>query len=361
MARKEKKEHKIGSAVRAPNGRMVAAYSNSDLYQLVSLAARETKPRAPDTLSVREFDRSLGTIGYPDAPSGRAIYGRLKRPWPEIVALSLREASPARFDDPSTRQKEGHWMTLRHLFFALKTLARLKGVTTFTVTSYDATRAAYLAAPERQRDLEMHEQHLPTSSQILRIAAALETEGSTPWEKALLYAGLSITKEELVGAMPLEQAIDYYITATGLLPSYKEIERLGREWEVALAMSKRKPWPEAMEACRALRAARGEVMPTAAAKQRALPALKKPTALDGATPYVKRGKWQDEKLVIERLTIYVLDCRAQSIRPKQKHYMEWRKSRKDFPASSTLNRQDWGFAAWIALVEERLLQEKKAA
>lgn len=91
------------------------------------------------------------------------------------------------------------------------------------------------------------------------------------------------------------------------------------------------------------------------------PAVLVPTALDGATPYVKRGKWQDEELVIERLTIYVLDCRAQSIRPKQKHYMEWRKGRKDFPASSTLNRQDCGFAEWIALVEERLLQEKKAA
>jgi hypothetical protein len=359
MARK-KQGPKIGSVVRAGNGRLVATYSKSDLYKLVALAARKTKPHAPETLSVREFDRALGSIGYPDAPSGRAIYGRLKRPWPEIVALALRDMTANRADDAVSRKKEGHWMTERHLFYALKTLARFKDVTTFTPMSYDAARDEYLRSPERQRDAEMHEQHLPTSSQILRIAAKLA--GDDPlWEKALRYAGLTVETPSQQTGMPVAEAIYLYIRVTGLLPTRREIRRLGKEWKIAIAFERGRLWQDSLDECRQLREERGETMPTESGGHGRHPALVKPDTLAAPARRTKAGRWQDEELVIERLTIYVLDCRAQSIRPRQKHYKEWSKGRDDFPAASTICRKDRGFTDWIAIVEERLLQAKKAA
>jgi hypothetical protein len=77
-----------------------------------------------------------------------------------------------------------------------------------------------------------------------------------------------------------------------------------------------------------------------------------------------KGSWAektDDELV-EALTPYVLDClsRTKPVRPTKGGYQSWSRGRRDAPSADTLSkRKTWG--EWIKLVEERLLEAKKAA
>lgn len=346
--------------MRASNGQLVFIYSKADLYSLVALAARTVKPYAPQSLSVREFDRSLAEIGYPDAPSGRAIYGRLKRPWPQIVELALRERNATRADDAVTRKDEAPWLTERHLFFAMKTIARFKEAESIPESLYNGWREEYLAANPLNQPRELLEQLLPTGSQIVRIAVALDAEGETPWKKALAFVGLGAPKTKSNAGMPIAEAMGLYVDATGgrFAPSIPELERLRVEWGIAIA-NKTLPWGDYLAECRAHREERGLTMPTTYAKPDARPPLVKPADLEAPPAQPGKGHWS-ENLIEERLTHYVLDCRSKGGRPRQKHYGQWRKTRPGYPSASTVGRHG-DFIDWVEKIEARLLAEKKAA
>lgn len=100
-------------------------------------------------------------------------------------------------------------------------------------------------------------------------------------------------------------------------------------------------------------------MPTDYAKRAALPVLVKPAGLDAPPPKPGKRHWSDE-LIEERLIHYVRDCHSKRVRPRQKHYLQWRKTRPGYPSASTVGRHG-DFADWIEKIEARLLAEKKVA
>jgi hypothetical protein len=362
----------IGSRERRDDGSFVSTYSNADLYKLVALAARKGRPDSPHSLSVRVFDQTLPAIGYPDAPSGRAIYARLKQPWPVIVERALSERSQRserQSESVLKRKEEAPWLTERHLFFALKAIAKFKEAETIPELSYEPWRAAYLAdrVQETQQSLDLLEQLIPTQGQILRIAVSLDAEGKAAWDKALAYAGLAPrSRATALTGLPIVEALQLYIEATDgqFSPSIDELDRLGKEWGIMIAKRERgKKWQAYLDECRVEREAKGLAMPTA----RRVRGIAQPTIgpKPGGLQAPERGhrhRWTDENMGAQVVTDYVLDCRARSVTPSQDDYREWAKGRRDRPAASTLERSlGRTFGEWIRLVEERLLAEKKVA
>lgn len=364
----------IGRRERRDDGSFVSTYSNADLYKLVALAARKGRPDSPHSLSVRVFDRTLPAIGYPDAPSGRAIYARLKKPWPVIVehALSERSQRSERQSESVLKRKdEAPWLTERHLHYALRAIAKFKEVETIPELSYEPWRAEYLAdrVTETRQSLDLLEQLIPTQGQILRIAASLDAEGKTAWDKALAYVGLAPrpTGKALTG-LPIVEAMLLYVEATGgqLSPSIDEVTRLGKEWGIMIGrLETGKKWNDYLDECRAAREAAGMEMPVAKlARGKVKPEFgPRPDGLQ-VPERGNRNRWADadEEEGFQIVTAYVLDARARGVTPSQRDYQDWTRGHRDRPAASTL-QEAFGhtFSEWIRLVEERLLAEKKAA
>ncbi|HET8751952.1 MAG TPA: hypothetical protein VFM43_05450 [Gaiellaceae bacterium] len=361
----------IGTRERRDDGSFVSTYSNADLYKLVALAARKARPDAPHSLSVRVFDQTLPAIGYPDAPSGRAIYARLKKPWPVIVerALSERsERSERQTEAVLKKREEAPWLTERHLYFALKAIAGFKEAETIPELSYEPWRAQYLAnrVEETRQSVDLLEQLIPTAGQILRIAASLDAEGTTAWDKALAYAGLAPRPAATtVKGLPIVEAMQLYVEATGgeFWPSQDEVERLAKEWGIMIASRAGKNWSEYLNQYREARAAQGLEMPTTKLVRGTPKPIfgPKPEGLQ-APERGNRNRWTDEEEAFRIVTDYVLDCRARGVTPSQRDYKDWQKGHRDRPADSTLvNNFGRTFTEWIRLVEERILEEKKAA
>jgi hypothetical protein len=354
---------------RRADGRVESAYSDADLYEIVARAARHAKAHAPETLSLREFDRTLTAVGFPDAPSARAIYGRLKKPWWEIVETALKPRSEQEMVEKiKARSAEASWIGARHVFYAINTLCIFKEVETLDERDYDRYRTDYLDHHSRgEIDRERLEDLLPTSGQILNFIAKHPVEGtslSTPaWSKALLFAGRAIYAQTRTAGMPLQQAIDLYIEATGskFIPSHREIVRLASEWDVSVeGRQLGKSWDSYLAEVTATRAERGLTTPTELPETKTPPELPRPTGLV-ARAQMPRGNWKDEKNVIEALTPFVLHCQAEGEPPTRGRYLSWRKSCPDqAPAPSTIERYRV-FSDWIHIVQDRLLEAKKAA
>jgi hypothetical protein len=61
-------------------------------------------------------------------------------------------------------------------------------------------------------------------------------------------------------------------------------------------------------------------------------------------------------------SLHVLDCqqRVEPVRPTKKDYQSWSVGKSDFPSANTLaDRKNW--PDWMAMVDEMLLEPKKAA
>jgi hypothetical protein len=250
----------------------------------------------------------------------------------------------------------------------LNAIAKFKDLETIPELSYEPWRAAFLAdrVEETKQSRDLLEQLIPTQGQILRIAASLDAEGKSAWDKGLAYAGLAPrpTGKALTG-LPIVEAMQLYIDATGgeFWPSQNEVQRLAKEWGIMLASRTGKNWTEHLDEFRAERAAQGLEMPTTKlVRGTPKPVFgPKPEGLQ-APERGNRNRWTDEEEGFQIMTGYVLDCRARGVTPSQDDYREWAKGHRDRPAASTLERSlGRTFGEWIRLVEERLLAEKKVA
>ena len=320
---------------------MVSTYSNAQLYELVREAALEVRPENPAKLSVREFDRIVASLGYDDAPSARAICARLKRGWTEIVELALDEERSVKKTDAPKKSEEAKWLTDRHLFFSLNTVARFKQIETMTAHDYDIYLAEYLASRKQPAHLLGSSARFATSSQILRLAAKLPSKESlNPWDRALVFAGLQPVPKAVSKALTVVGAINLYIEATGcqFYPSHEELLRLRSEFGISMREKEvgGRSWSQLVQAALDERAAAGLPVPTMKATSAENPTLVLPTsvATHVATP---KGAWAsktDEELV-EALIPYVLDClnRTPPVRPTKKDYQSWSTGKPDFPSA----------------------------
>jgi hypothetical protein len=349
----EIKSTNISRQKRAANGRVVAIYSKAQLYEIVGEAARKAKPQAPETLSVREFDRTVASLGYPDAPSARAICGRLKRSWTVIVALALDEARSFQKLDAPEKQPEAKWLTERHLFFALNTIARFKQIESMTAADYDRYLEEFLSSRSQPAHILGPSARFPTSSQILRIAQTLPS-GPTlnPWDRALTYAGLKTVTVQ-ANALTLVEAINFYIEATlcEFWPSKDELERLRSEFGISIQIFKGKVWSEQVKTALDGRKAAGLPVPTMMAATSTKPLLTLPPGFTTPTKQNAKGVWEaktDEELA-DALAPYILDCTTRGVRPTQKDYKSWAKGKRQFPSAQTLGaRKTW--REWIDFV-----------
>lgn len=251
---------------RRADGRVVSTYSNGQLYRIVKEAALALNPESPETLSVRQFDRTVASLGYTDAPSARAICGRLKRGWREIVDLALsRKPSGKKIDVPQMSD-EAKWLTERQVFFALNAIARFKNVETMTAHDYDHYLAEFLAARRQPAHILGRNARFPTSSQIERLAEDFESKHEMKaWEKALVYAGLQPVKTVTANALSVVEAINLYIEASGceFYPSSKELPRLREEFGISIREREAgRKWEELMKEALDGRAAAGLPVPT---------------------------------------------------------------------------------------------------
>jgi hypothetical protein len=363
----EKGSH-IKRQTRRPDGRVVSTYSNAQLYELVKKTAFKARPDDPARLSVREFDRTVSSLGYADAPSARGICGRLKRGWPEIVELAISPKPTVKKKDAPQKSDEAKWLTERHIFFALNTIARFKDVETMTAHDYDLYLAEYLAHHKQPAHVLGSGARFPTSNQILRLAVKLPSKGAlTTWDRALVFAGLKTVPVTNAKALTVVEAINLYIEASfcEFYPSQDELLRLRSEFGISIREKEEgKKWSESLREALDGRAADGLPVPTMLAATTTKPKLVLPPGF--ATPQMKnpKGTWEEksDEEWADAITPYVLDClnRKPPVRPTKKDYQSWSSGRSECPSGDTLGkRKTWG--EWMKMVEERLLEEKKAA
>lgn len=363
----QERESHINRQARREDGRVVSAYSDSQLYTLVRKAAFKVRPDYPAEISVREFDAALDSIGHADAPSARAICSRLKRGWPEIVELAIEPKQHSKKRDDK-QSEEAPWMTDRHLYFALNVVARFKGVETMTAHDYDLYLAEYLAQHKQPAHVLGSGARFPTSNQILRLALKLPSKGAvTTWDRALVFAGLKTVPVTNAKALTVVEAINLYIEASfcEFYPSQDELLRLRSEFGISMREKEQgRKWSESLREALDGRTAAGLPVPTMLAATTTKPKLVLPPGF--ATPPLKnpKGTWaerSDEEWA-DAITPYVLDCinRTPPVRPTKKDYQSWSSCRSECPSGDTLGkRKTWG--EWMKLVDERLLEEKKAA
>ena len=235
---------------------------------------------------MREFDRTVASLGYADAPSARAICARLTLGWRQIVEAALSPKPSVKKTDAPMKRDEAKWLTDRHVFFALNTIARFKEVETMTEDDYDIYLAEYLAAHTQPAHVLGRNARFPTSSQILRIAQGLtEEKAETPWDRALIFAGLQPVAKVTANALTLIEAINLYIEATlcEFFPSRDELLRLRSEFAISFQERERgKKWSQSLREALDGRAANGLPVPTMLASTATKPPLVIPPGF--ATP-----------------------------------------------------------------------------
>jgi hypothetical protein len=343
-------------------GRFESAYLNSKLYKIVREAALKLSPANPLELSQSMFDNGRAEIGYPDAPSARQISTRLKRSWPELVALVLDETrSVERSHDANVRQAEAKWITERHLFFALNRVARLLGLKTLSPEEYDAGRSELIDEDRRRhRYGGVIEENLPSKGQIEKAAARLVDGDEQGWDKALAIARLEPRAKKSIKGTPLYLAIHYYIEAVECryLPTKEEIRRFGAEAGIGIEALERsdRTIGEHRAECAAYREGLGLPMPTAFPPKGVTPLFKfPPEGYPDATPRRKIGGWNDEE-ILEALCAYVEIAEAKGRRPTQKHYLSLQGDHPTWPAPSKF---EW--TPWRKRAEEEVRRRRELA
>lgn len=368
MSEEQTRNQHIKRQPRRPDGRVVSAYTDAQLYTLVRKAAFKARPGVPVELSVSGYDATIATLGYQDAPSARAICGRLKKGWPEIVELALTpKQHDKRRDDK--RPEVAPWMTERHLFFALNVIAHFKQVETMTMNDYEAWLGDYLGSRPQPAHILADNSRFPSANQIVRIAETLpeDKQATTLWDRALIYAELQPVAKSVSNALSTKEAINLYIEASGgeFYPSFNELPRLRKEFGISIREKEEgRLWSEQIEEVLDDRKAAGLPVPSKQATRRIKVTLALPQDADAPQLKNAKGTWEaksDDELA-ELLVSYALDCaqRTPPVRPTKRGYQTWQVGRKEHPSAERYGeRRNWG--DWMAMVEELLLEQKKAA
>jgi hypothetical protein len=238
---------------RAKSGKFKSRYDRNALFPLVADVCRFVDPDEPESVSQPDFDKSRAVAGHPHAPSGRAIYGRLKIPWEEIKQIALDPTRDVNQTLAMKGREEARKLNTEEIHFALNRIARELGVRTVSFFDYVRTREKLIAKDERRNgEGGILATLLPTAHQI-------ENQSGT-WQDALAASGLEpyVQGGSSKKGLSIAEAYDLVIELTGRAPRRASFDQLRSRFGISIAKTPpAADWPEVEREIREQRAARG--------------------------------------------------------------------------------------------------------
>lgn len=275
-------------------------------------------------MSRRQYDAARAAAGHRDLPTAAQVLRRTRSgSWPQLLAVLTDERRDL---DRTLGQRAGRehigGFTAAHVALALRDVARSLGQRTLSAREYEDVRVRTVRHARRRRIAV----RMPTVGQIEAAAGG--------WEQACRIAGLRPgTCHERPGGIAVVDALEIAVDALGVVPSRRQLERLARHNEVALARPTR-PRAETIAEVARRRAQRGLSMPGPAVGARVedfevdVPALRGPRA--------HHSRWTREQCVAA-VAAWLADL-APHERPTQRSYARWWAMHPGRPAASALGR-----------------------
>lgn len=324
---------------RAKSGKFKSRYDKNALYPLVADVCRFVNTDEPESVSQPDFDRSRAAAGHPNAPSARAIYGRLKMPWEEIKQIALDPARSVAHTEGAAHRVDSRKLAPEEIHFALNRVARELGLRTFGFFEYARCRMTLIAADKRRhREQGVIEGLLPTAHQIFHQCGS--------WNDALATAGLDpYTQVRGKKAISIEEAYDLVIELTGAAPERGAFNQLRSLFGISIAKTpSASTWPEVEQEIRKQRAERGlETPETKLVTKAEWEALEIPPELLDALPRKRdKGYWTYERCLLA-LADYL---QSPGAAPGLGKYQTLSAGRDEWPSSSRITQH----ATWTAMI-----------
>ena len=321
------------------SGKFSSSYDDLGLFDLVAAVARHANPAAPEKVSQPKWDAARAPAGYPDAPTARAIYGRLKMPWPEILATALSDSRNVEQTLSAVRRVDKRKLTAEEVFYGLARVARELDRRSFSFYEYLRTRSELVAADRRRNGEEaVLDQVMPTAEQILN-------EYEDDWNTALTAHGFDpFTQPPGKRAMTIQEAFDLLVELTGKVPQRPSFDEFRARYGVSIEkFAAGTTWVELEPQLRAKRAARGLGTPTVKLELADWDTIEIPdVALDGVERRIVKGHWTYERILLA-LTDYLA---LPGITPSQRDYLSRRKQH-GWPVLRAIQR----FGSWNEMLD----------
>jgi hypothetical protein len=305
-------------------GKFASRYDKNALYPLVADVCRHVNPDDPQSVSMVDWDAARAAAGHPHAPSARAIYGRLKRPWDEIKQIALDPSRNIAQTEAQARKTKPRKLMASELHFALNRVARELGARTFSVVDYDRIRDRLIAKDRRERgDDAIMPDLLPTSFEII--------EQWETWSAALAAAGLEPYEQphERTAVSPAD-AYDLLIELSGKLPNREAIEELRARHGISIGrMPPKAEWDafvtEHAEEC----AKRGLDTPTAVMTKADRDELEIPADMLATLPRKRPKGYRTYERCLQALAEFL---QTPGIEHTQRNYQKLSKGNPNWPA-----------------------------
>jgi hypothetical protein len=319
-------------------------YSDHELPGVVADICRDLDPVDPLAVSQPRFDAGRAAAGHPEAPTAKRICARLALSWEAVKQLAL---DPTRSVDRTvgirTGKQDETWLGDDVCLTALRVAAaRLADEETLSPGRYEEI-AEQMLAENRRRYRHGGRLVMPTVGQIeWRLG---------PWPEALAKAGLKRRGHTGRPGLPIADAIELFLEATGCLVGRTLLTRLCKINDLSLGQRWEKPsYPVEVARVRERRAAVGKWTPPKYTRTRQRPDLLIPIPdLDGPTRHIAR---QDEETCIEFMMLFLTERRGRS--QTRTDYVKWASKTPGAPSASTLGRG--GRPGFAAIREEARLR-----
>jgi hypothetical protein len=284
-------------------GRFDSGFTPRELWQITREVAEHVAAALgidPKTVSLRAFDSGRAPAGRPDAPTARAICGRLKVSWPvhlERVFSNARKPTMSLAAD--SRSQPADHLNDDYVYYSLRRVAA--DAETISELSYQSKRDQLVDEDKKRNGRRSTaEIVLPSRNQIISYTGT--------WDRALEIAGLQRPPQgKTATAMTVIDALDLYIETTsalypetnGYVASPNELRDFGRRSGLSFANPKvGRAWPTYLAELEQSRASRGLATPRSYAPREGRQAIV--AQGNAATAAARRDYWTPE-LCIEAL------------------------------------------------------------
>jgi hypothetical protein len=336
----------LNTQPRRHRGRFDASMDDDALLAAVAAVLRHALPDTPQKATQRRFDDARAPAGHPSCPTARAIVMRFTEDanrsftWDEIKQLALdpkrnltQTLAAARREAPAEHLDE------RHVFFALRYVARHAELAAPTRDQYADQRAKLLAAARRRGD-DTLAQLLPTVGQIERLF-----DGD--WDAALAAAELvrakpKPTPPERPKGHPPAEVMAHFVKTNGWWPSAGILERFAADAGIRMGAVKGPIKSYRTEAARLLAAEGISVLPSAKPPDGRVFKLP-PGGIPGA-PRRESGKQWHERACVEAVARWLRGLPT-AAKTTKTAYIAFARGKTDFPSASAFD--DYG--GWNAI------------
>jgi hypothetical protein len=218
-------------------GRYTTRYRDDQLIPAIRSVQNRVCPKAPETLTKRQFNQERAAAGHPACPAARRISQRLNMPWTRLVTLAAsgqhaaQQVGLAATDHPGA-VKTYPWPRVQ---YALRLCASRIGQTSLSQRQYRDECAKLEARHQRRRRRGRAPLRLPTVSHV-------EQYGG--WNTAVKRAGLDpapADSRRFSQRVVIDHAVDAYIAERKTRPTLKQLRQYAGErcWSLAEAEKRR--------------------------------------------------------------------------------------------------------------------------